>query len=230
MHLIAKHLDRSLIENIIETGIDSICMFTGRHINEGVHRKNIISDRFNDHEYLRYPSDYLSVDAALCIAPVIKGEKGYNSLRNYSFLATENEFRILQRGEIMDVLLCPPQPPFVIAVTFSNKKHTAFKTIPALDRGRFIVTTDKGQVMINHDLISELVPVIQKWYTVVAGKEDSSMLPTYFTKDEILFGSSNFKRILEYGEEQYFSENAIIDRYRCSLLLTLIVHVLNKKL
>jgi hypothetical protein len=228
MHIIAKHLDRSLIEDKITSNISTVCLFTGLVITEGVHREKIISTRFTDTEYLRYPSDYLSIDAALCISPVIRAEKGYNSLRNYSYIATENELNILKRENILQIILSPPTPPFCLAVTFSNKKHTAYKTIPAADRKSFMITTDKGTVHIDVTTVASVVDLIQKWYTIVPGKEENSMQPTWFTKDEILFGSKNFKRIMDYGEEAYYSENKLIDKYRYSLFLTLIVHLLNK--
>lgn len=228
MNLIAKHLNRDLISEMISHNINSICLFTGKKINEGVKKKLLISDRFTDTEFLRYPSEYVGIDAALCISPVIKSEKGYNSLRNYNYLATNDNLRILKREEILQIILDPPEPPFCVAVTFSNKKHTAYKTIPAVDRDHFIVTTDKGNVQVSRKSVSDVVTMIQKWYTVVPGKEDNSMQPTWFTKDEILFGSKNFKRIADYGEVSYYNENQMIDKYRHSLFLTLIVHLLNK--
>ena len=230
MRLIAKHLDRNLISGIISTNINAVCAFTGKQLTEGVHKKHLIGKTFTDQEYLRYPSDYLSIDAALCLYQVIKAEKGYNSLRNYSYLATEKELQILKREGILALILSPPEPPFCLAVTFSNKKHTAYKTIPAGDRYNFVVTTDKGNVHIDRLIVEVVVPLIQKWYTIVPGKEDNSMQPTWFTKDEILFGSNNFKRIMDYGEEKYFAENSLIDKYRHSLFLTLIVHLLKKSL
>lgn len=230
MRLIAVHLDRSLISDIISKDINTVCLFTGKPISEGVHRKHLISERFTDTEYLRYPSNYISIDVALCISKVIRSDKGYNCLRNYSYLATEKELRILQREEILPILLAPPDPPFCLAVTFSNKKHTSFKTIPAYDRNRYVLTTDKGNVFIDVQKVKSVLNTVGKWYTVIPGKEDNSLQPTYFTKEEILFGSRNFKRIQDYGEDQYVIENGIIEKYRKTLFLTLIVHLLNKKI
>lgn len=229
MHLIAKHLDRSVIDHLVEKNLSTRCIFTGEHITEGVHKKNVISDRFNDHEFLRYPSDYVSIDAALCVLPSFKTEKGYNSLRNYSYLATDHELRILQRDQILAILRDPPDPPFRIAVTFSNKKHTSFKTVEALDRSRFLLTTDRGNVVIDANTMTEILPLVENWYTIIPGKEDSSLQPTWFTKDEILHGSTNYKKIIEYGEYRYFKEKLIIGKYWSTLFLTLIVHVLNNK-
>jgi len=228
MRLIAKHLDRTIIEGIISININSVCCFTGNHITEGVHKKHLIGKTFTDTEYLRYNSDYVGVDAALCLSQVIKSEKGFNSLRNYNYLATEHELKILKREDILQIIMQPPDPPFCLAVTFSNKKHTAYKTIPAADRDGFIISTDKGNVMILRNTVTSVVSLIQKWYTIVPGKEENLMQPTWFTKDEILFGSNNFKRIMDYGEESYYAENKMIDKYRHSLFLTLIVHLLNK--
>ncbi len=228
--MVGPHAISTVIDHLIEKNLSTRCIFTGERITEGVHKKNVISDRFNDHEFLRYPSDYVSVDAALCVLPSVKTEKGYNSLRNYSYLATDHELRILQRDQILAILRDPPEPPFRIAVTFSNKKHTSFKTIEALDRSRFLLTTDRGNVVIDINTVTEILPVVENWYTILPSKKK---IVHYnqpgLQKMKFLHGSTNYKKIIEYGECRYFKENFIIDKYRSTLFLTLIVHVLNKK-
>jgi len=150
MNLIAKHLDRSLLTCKIHN-INSICAWSGQPITEGVKYSDIIGDSFTEIEIFRHKSQWLSVDFALLTQPVIKGEKQLNALRNYSFLATENHFKLLNRDSILDLFLNIPETPFQIGVTYSNKKHIAYKTPVNFNQSRFLVSTDAGIVDFDMD-------------------------------------------------------------------------------
>lgn len=226
---IAKHLPLENL-NITILPVNDVCSFTGKVINEGVENKTLIKKTFTDHAYLKYPSDYSSVEAALCIEAVIPAKKGFNSLRNYSYFVSEKELKLLKRDEILDLILNLNESPFILAVTYSNKKHTAYKTTLNYNSEKFVVTTDVGDVIIERKKLLDILPVLQNWYTVVEGKQDTSAQPTYFTKAEILSGSENIKRIRQYGIEKYYCENAEIEKYRNTAFLNLIVHLLNKKI
>lgn len=227
INLISKHLDENNL-SIEVHDVDAVCAFTGEQISRGVKNKDLIKKTFTDWAYLKYRSDFSSVDAALCIEAVIKSEKGFNSLRNYSFFATESELVFLRREDILDLVLSVPSTPFVLCVTYSNKKHTAYKATVNYNQKNFIVTTDIGDVNIDIDKVRSILPIIQSWYTVVRGKEETSAQPTYFTKAEILNGCDNHKRINDYGIEKYYKENEIIEQYRNTAFLNFIVHILNK--
>lgn len=228
IEFIAQHLNpENLKIPIIES--NTICSFTGGKIIKGVENKNLIKKTFTDHEYLKYSSDFSSVEAALCIEAVIPSEKGYNSLRNYSYLVTDTELKLLKREETLDTILSLKDTPFVLCVTYSNKKHTAYKSTLNYNIEKFVVTTDLGDVVIERKKLQSILPTLQKWYNVVEGKENTSTQPTYFTKAEILNGSDNIHRIRQYGIEKYYRENAEIEKYRNTAFLNLIVHILNKK-
>lgn len=231
MDLISKHLDERNLKIKMYSEISGICAFTGTPLNRAVLIDDLISDVFTDWEFIKYKSQYASVEIALCISEVIQGKTGFNSLRNYNFLATEHELLLLQRSEILDKLLNITHTPFRCGVTFNNKKHLSFKTVLNTDPQNFIVTTDiMGNVKINVNTINKFLPIIQKWYSVVRGKENASAQPTYFTKDEILYGNAQYKKQETYGFDQYETENEILQQYRNTHFLKLIVHLLNKKI
>lgn len=226
MQLITKHLNKNVLTCKIEQ-VNTVCAFSGEKITEGIKFSEIIGERFTELEIFKFKSDYLSIDFALLTQPVIKGEKQLNSLRNYSFLATDNELKILNRDEILELLFNIPESPFQIAITYSNKKHLAYKTPVNYNRNKFIVCTDTGNVEFDVKKAKELFPILQSWYTIA---KQTSQQPTYFTKDEILgLTTPNNSKITEYGIEKYFAESAIIEPYRNTLFLKLLVHSLNKK-
>lgn len=228
LQLIASGLDINNLSLTVQN-VNTICSFTGEKITKGVANNDLIKKTFTDHCFLRYSSDYSSVDAAMCISAVIQGSKGFNSLRSYSFLATKGELSILKRESILETILNLKSTPFVLCVTYSNKKHTSYKSIINTDVNNFVVTTDIGNVSISIDTIRRILPVIESWYSIVDGKEKTSTQPTYFTKNDILIGCSNAKKIKEYGVAKYFKEDQKIQEYRNTSFLKLIVHILNKK-
>lgn len=222
--LIAQHLNNQSVLKI--EGVDTVCAFSGIPISKGVALKNVLSANFTDAAYIRYPSQYCSVDVAQCFAPVTSDGKA--SLRNFSFIATPSGLTMLKREDMQQVLFSRKETPFVLCISYNQKKHISYKSRPQYDGDNFTVFTDGGEVEINQAEVSEILPIVTDWYTVVKGKEDTSALPTYFTKDEILSGEVATHKITAYGEEKFFAQTAVLEKYRRSNALKLIVHVLQK--
>lgn len=231
MHnFISKHLEKKNLK-IKVYQVDSICAFTGIKITEGVLMKDLIKKTFNDHEFIKFNSDYASIDTALLIEEVIKGEKGFNSIRNYSFYADETKLELLKRENILELLLNIPNNPFQIGVTFSNKKHISYKAPANFDTENFQVITDLGVVNFDKKKSLQIIDIIQKWYTVIPEKKETSTLPTYFTKEQIKgLSNPNYKQIEAYGLQKYFKESQELEKFRGTSLFNLITHCLNKKI
>lgn len=173
-------------------------------------------------------SGYLSTSISTEYFGYSKDVEFLNALRNYSFLATEEEFRTLSRGDILAIVLDPPEVPFVLCVTYSNKKHIAFKSTVNHSNGIFDVYTDLGKVTLELGVVHRIYEVLKKWYCIVEGKEDSSVAPTYFTKNDILHGCMQYKKIVAYGLDKYIEEDEFLNQYRDTAALRLLTHILNK--
>lgn len=224
--MIQKHLNTSLLP---AQDINSICAFTGKEIDKGISLKEVIKDTFTDHSYLKYNSEYASIEIAASMANIIEGKQGLISLRNFSFIVNDYKLVLLKNSEIMDYILNPIKPPFRFCISFSNKKHLYFKSKINLSKEFYTVTTDLGDCEVSVGRIKKIFPILQKWYTVIPGKEDTTQKETWFTKQDILHGSRNFKRIEQYGYD-YFEENQILNLYRNTLFLKILTHCLTKKL
>lgn len=225
---IAKHLDRGQLKYPIHQ-VETQCCFTGENVSEAVKITDLVSDVFTDFEYIKYPTGYASITAALCIGDVIKGRTRNNSLRNYSYFASNSELRFLNRSDILALLLNIPEVPFRIAVSFNNKKHTAYKTTLNTSSDKFTITTDLFSVVWDSKKVAEILPIIQNWYSMIPEKASTAAQPTYFTKDEILYGNPNYQKQVTYGLDKFEQENDLLKTVRGTHLLTLIVHLLNKK-
>lgn len=233
VQLIGNHLKKmpSLQRDIpLETGISAVCAISGAPISEGVPLKKVLSSTFTDYEYIKYPSQYLSLEAFLCISEIFPSNtpNRYNSLRVYNYYANQEKFQILKREEILPLLIHPPQPPFILCTTYNNKKHTSYKARVNWDTEEFIVRTDLGHVLCPRALILQVIPILEKWYKIIPGSTGNSP-HTFFTKQEILTGNLTFKNVERYGEEAAFEENEFLQNFRGSAWFELVVHVLIKK-
>lgn len=220
---IAKHIKYES-DKIVDC--DTVCAFTGEKITKGIKKKVALSGNFTDFEYLKFDSDYISVDAFKCIGEMIQTEKKLNSLRNFSYLVTEPELKILKKDELWDIVINTPKPPFILAYTFSSKKHTTFKSKITTNKDKIQIITDTyGNVEIDKIRLKDVIEIVQNWYS---GTADMPAIATFFTKDEILFGSDNLKKIQVYGQDKFCQEDKILAKFRNTAQLILLTRLVNK--
>jgi hypothetical protein len=225
MELIAKHIEKLEVK-IHDFHTLTLCAMTGKVITEGCLKKDVIGVNFTDKAYLRYPSPYVSVAVAKCILGRVGNDNG---LRNYSFYATDTALTLLKREDIMSLIFSEKATPFILGVTFSNKKHISFKGTPQYDSNLFRIYTDVNECVCDIEKVRPLVAVMQKWYTVLPEKRNTEAQPTYFTKANISGETSpNHTQIQAYGEDQYFTDIETLSKSRNTLIFKVLLHVLNK--
>lgn len=223
-HLSEHKIPKKQVPVLVPKG--AICAFTGETIEKGVPIEVALSDNFTEWEYVRYPSSYVGIRAALCILPVLSGASRPVALRNYSYYVDNEGIRLLKHPEILPLVLDIPSTPFVFVVSYGNKKHTAYKAALNTDRQNFIVTTDQEtQVPVNLSEISNYLSIMQRWYTVV---NNTKAAPTAFTKNEIAGEFPVFSRIEAYGMEKFEEENKLLEKYRQTATFKLILFSLTK--
>ena len=135
-------------------------------------------------------------------------------------------FKILAHDNILEYILNPPIERFVFCITKSHKKQLAYKSIINNCNQKFIVTTDFGNISIEHGKVIECYPIIQNWYSYIDSNKSER---TYFTKDEIKCGCKILKKIQDYGYEKYFEENKKLEKYRGSSWMNLLIFALNTR-
>ena len=215
-YLIGKHLIS--LENT--TNMINTCGICGAKNVPGYKISKIVSSSFMDWDVIQ--GDEVCQYCAVCLGKDIPRSK---RLCHTSFWANDSQLKRLGREEIWDFLFSPPAPPFVFCATYSYKKHIFFKAPVNYDRNYFTIQTDKGAVDIVPAQISGLCGIIQNWYTVC---KDTKTQPTWFTKDDILTGCTNYKKIEAYGAARYLEEDKVLAQYRNTGLLQLLVYAVNK--
>lgn len=225
MNLISKHLNKNNLKLKVYQ-IDSICAFTGEKITDGVLMNDLIKKTFTDHELIKFKSDYVNIGIAL----MLENFEGKQGLRNFSFYADHSELTLLKRENILKLLMDIKNTPFQIGITYSGKKHIAYKAPINYNADSYQVVTDLGIVNFEKEKVLKIIDIAQKWYTVLPGKKELSTLPTYFTKEQIKgLSNPNHKQIEAYGLQKYFKESHELDKFRGTSLFNLIIYCLNKK-
>ncbi len=218
-YLIGKHLVKIEKQDEIE-----ICAMCGASNIPGYPIKDVIKATFMDNELLNNRSKHLCIYCAACIG---KDVPMSSWVRAHSFFATKKKLQFLKREDLWNNIFSPPETPFVFGVTYSHKKHISFKTEVNFSKKKFMIKTENESVIvIKKELNSSgVLTAMKNWYTIC---NDKKIEPTWFTKNDILTGCTNFSKIEKYGRNKYLLENKVIKPYRQTALLKLLAHSLNK--
>jgi CRISPR type IV-associated protein Csf1 len=84
--------------------------------------------------------------------------------RRKSWVANKEDIKFLQRSEILQTILNPPNPPFAIYITKTGKKQGFLHLInkPAFGKDRFFIAFDDKLIFIERKLLKELTAIAKK--------------------------------------------------------------------
>ena len=130
------------------------CIACGKHTAHGIPAR--LPDTFTA-AYKLYNGNTLCE----CCAPLFKEQ----SLRSRSWVASQTEFRYIQRSEWLTALTEPPEPPFAIYFTLSGQKYGYLPLIRRIstNRDRYWLATDwhESPLLVHRAQLAELIPVAQ---------------------------------------------------------------------
>jgi len=181
----------------------------GKTGGQGQPIKKAIKPTFTDRDKARVPhSNSLCPGCAFCLS--------YSPLRNYNILATMDGLRHPTRPEVKELLLEPPEPPFVLCIAVSGQKWLHFRSKVAYSRDGFPAQLEETLICVERPLLREWLEVIEELYTV-------------FTKEEIKTGRYSQNRIKTFGLNEFQSVDGKIAGVRGTRLFDLAVFVAQKK-
>lgn len=218
-HIIGRHIKADLPDL---KRFDGCCAVCGGIDHPGWPIENVVTSTFADIDWLT-GGRYVCEPCLKCLG---QGQPRNRWVKNFSCLATEDELRILKREDLWEHLLNPPEKPFVLNITFAHKKHMSFKSRVNPGGSPYWVTSDIDTVLIDLDTIRPAIEIMQRWYTVC---DTTKQRPTWFTKNDIARGATNFKRIERYGANRYLREDSELERFRGTHALEILLYALNKK-
>lgn len=196
--IIAKHFAQ-----IDATGQLCPCAICGRQVEQSIPVK-ILKKTFTNHDLLRFGSAGLCPDCTSCLR---------RELLFINFIATEKEFIGFKRDGILHHLFNPPEPPFVFCITQSYKKHNAIRSEISWSKDCFHIRME--------DMAFYFEP--NKWKQCLLIIENQIK---FFSKSEIRSGDYKYKRIAEYGMDQFIAETEIIKPIRSTPQFDLLLYAL----
>jgi CRISPR type IV-associated protein Csf1 len=189
---------------------DTICWLCGGETGGlGMPTKKGIKPTFTDHPYARgQGSKSLCAGCAFCLS--------MRELRNYSILASPAGLQHPSRAVWREILLSPPEPPFVMCLAVSGQKHLFMKAPVSLDRRMFTVMLEEQAVHVIPEKLGVCVEAIEALYI-------------YFSKDEIATGRYSQNRIKECGLRRWEELEGEIAYWRGRPLFDLALFVAQKR-
>jgi len=188
------------------------CFLCGEPMTHGIKLKKIFSNVFTDWNIAKCRGE-THVCPACCFS--ILTTKGRYGLRTFSNVANEERLWLPNRMEMREFLMHPPDPPFVINLAVSQKKHIAFKGEVNYSRDIFTVMYEEMPVLIDRKEFTRLLELVEHF---LYG----------FTKTEIITGDYNQKRILDFGIEAWEAFEERVKPYRGNPLLDVVMFVAQK--
>ena len=185
------------------------CWLCGCLTTSGHPKNKIIKPTFTDSNLAKAPWSGVVCDHCAWAL-------SYRSLRNYSILATWNEMRHPSRAEVREVLLNPPEPPFVLCVADSGQRWLHIRSKITYRDGPMIVRFEDLEVRITPLEFARLLEPIERLYQV-------------FTKDEIASGTFKSHKIQEFGIAEWERLWSQIARHRASGAFKLALFVAQRK-
>lgn len=141
----------------------------------------------------------------------------YRELRNYSILATKDELFHPSRDELREILLSPPEPPFVLCIAATGQKWLHFKAKVNYSNKRISVQFEDINVVVKPIGFKTVIELVEELYS------------NGFIKDEILNWDFPAHKILDFGLDRFQSiENKMLC-YHHSRIFELAVFLAKKK-
>jgi len=210
--------------------IDRQCCFCGeKRIGDKGNRdtvmyakNDVFGDSFANWGLLKAPySEWICGACAFCLT---------REIRLSSFVATESQLIKFKKGEIEYYIFNPPDPPFAMAITYSYKKHLAIRARISMSKENYHIRIEEKECWFAPAKLKPLYDVMLKLYAIPESEKGKAQPRTWFTKAEMLTGNYRLGRIMAYGRDNLYTDEAMLKPYRGQIAFELLVYALNLEL
>lgn len=197
------------------------CWLCGGSMEHGWTIKSAMGPSFADHNIAARPDSESVCDACAALtskeAWVLACEKFGHSpyfppkdgkppfLMNWMFSSHvffNNGWLSPSRAEMREILLNPPEPPFVITLAEVGKKHVIFRAPVNHDRDRFAVQFDEHTITVDRCLLAETLSEFEAAYELG------------LSKDSLVTGNYNQAACMKIGVQKWREIDAAMAQYR----------------
>ena len=190
------------------------CLICGAKSHGGIPYKVLLGSSYTDWSKHKCPeSDHICPACAFTM--MLNTASHRCTLYRYSFVA-DKELHICNRAQMRNYLISPPEPPFVMAIAVSQKKHIAFKSMVSYDKENFFCNLEEEQIQINRQEAKDIISVCE------------ALRGIGFTKDEISAGRIRFDKIKNFKLDAYDKINYLLRPIIGTRLFAICLHVAQK--
>lgn len=209
----------------------SLCWLCGSTVTSDAWSRSIFPDTFTNVNLARAPLSPVVCPACVYLStgdgwkhhaarfPDL-GVKTVHPLswRSYSHLFVHGEHRVPNRADLRDILLAPPEPPFLLCIALSGQKHLLFRSAVAHDRDQFPVQFEEASLWIDRESFTRCL------------LDTESSLSAGLTRDEITTGRYRVPKPT-VDRQHWRQVVAVLDRWRRTqpAWLSLAVHVAQRE-
>lgn len=134
-----------------------ICNVCGEETTGGIPIKKVLGATYLDwgiHKGLEQGT-HICPACAFCF--LLNTKQGRNVIFRYNIVATNDKLKLCNRLEMRDWLINPPNPPFVMAITVSQKKHIVTKSKVSYSRDKFFCNLEEITYNVDREEITNLI-------------------------------------------------------------------------
>lgn len=190
------------------------CIICGAETHGGIPSKAICKDSYTDWAIHKAP-EATHICPACAFTLMLNVESSRCGLLRYNFVA-EKQLHICNRAEMRDYLISPPEPPFVMVATVSQKKHLAIKSRMSYSKENFFCMLEEECVPVNRQRAEEIINICE------------ALRGIGFTKDEIATGKIRYDKINEFGIGCYDKINDMLNKAMETRMFELCLHLAQK--
>jgi CRISPR type IV-associated protein Csf1 len=192
-----------------------MCLICGAESRGGIPSKKMLGSNYTDWSRHKSPeSDHICPACAFTM--LLNTESSRCTLYRYSFIAAE-QLHICNRAEMRDWIINPPEPPFVMAVAVSQKKHLAIKSRVSYNRDTYFCMLEEECIQVNRHLAKDIINICE------------ALRGIGFTKDEIAKGTIRYDKIKDFKSDCYDKINHLLRPCMGMRVFALCLHVSQKK-
>lgn len=189
--------------------LSGTCWLCGAETTQGIPKKKAIKPTFTDADCAKSPLNDL-------VCEHCNWALSWRTLRNYSILATQEGLQHPTRPELREILLNPPEPPFLLCIATSGQKWLYFKAKVSFRRQNYPVMLEEVPVTVNTELLAKVLKPVETLYG------------SGFSKAEILSGEYKPVNINKFGMRRWEDAENQITKYRGTRMFELAVFVAQK--
>lgn len=193
-------LDPKKHEDFVEFD-ETECYLCGKTCTSGLNKKKLLPKTFNDHDKAKAPySDYV---CEACSFMILTNPNRRQAIRLFDYVASD-KLVICNRRQMREYLINPPDPPFVICITLSQKKHLLWYLKTSYSRDNYFVTMEDKTFQVERNKFVEQLELVERLYNVGYSKAQIESGNLTYGKLPMHEIAESIQKIKEYQKTQMF--------------------------